>query len=69
MSSFTVQNFSYLDARKQSIRKGLVTALNKYSGSKEALVAKMIEDLRKITASEELKASSMEGFDCEAVSA
>lgn len=69
MSSFTMQNFAYLDARRQSIRKGLVAALNRYSGSKEALVAKIIEDLKKITASEEMVASSIEGFDCQAVAA
>jgi hypothetical protein len=69
MSSFTVQNFSYLDAKKTSIHKGLITALNRYAGSKEALAAKIVDDLKKITASEEMRASSMEGFDCEAVAA
>jgi len=63
MSSVTVQNFSYLNTHRQSIRRGTVQALNRYSGSKEALIDKIATDLCNIVASEEMKASSIEGFD------
>jgi hypothetical protein len=63
MSSFTAQNFSYLNTHRQSIQRGTVEALNRFSGSKEALIDKMATDICNVVVSEELRSSSMEGFE------
>jgi hypothetical protein len=68
ISSITVSNFSYLHTHHEAIRRGLVAALNRYSGSKEELVDKISNDLSRVIASEEMNSTSMEGFSCREVS-
>lgn len=60
-------NYSFLDARRDDIRKGLRTALERYGNHKSALVEKMVNDILPILVSEEMSAAQEEGFDSSVV--
>ena len=60
---FMSSNYLFLDNRREDIRRGLQTALNRYGQNTKALTDKIVADILPLLVSEELSAASEEGFD------